>query len=294
MSPYQFFRLARLLLLMLLATVFLSLARGRPVSRWRRLFVLALLAVAALGSVNFGFFHPGRGHVHYWDAFHYFMGAKYLPELGYSRLYEATYAAGRELGAFDYVTQLRDLETYALRDATSVDQSAVRSRFRPERWEAFKRDLTYWGPHINEWRGPLQDHGYHDPPPRALFLLPLGVKWLQGRRGGARDPVLSRVLAAAVTVLVLAAIGVAAAGDERSHLREYGVKIQRHSEAAFVNTVGLGSLVAMHAAPWSQGGDGRVYVAPGALPAARPSGRGPALAAALYFLAALPLSLRAG
>ena len=170
MSPYQFFRLARLLLLVLLATVFLLLARGRPVSRRLRLLVLALLAVAALGFVNFGFFHPGRGHVHYWDAFHYFMGAKYLPELGYTRLYEATYVAGRELGAFDYVTHLRDLETYTLRDAISIDRSAVRSRFRPERWEAFKRDLTYWGPHINEWRGLLQDHGYNDPPPRALLL----------------------------------------------------------------------------------------------------------------------------
>jgi len=127
MSPYQLFRLARLILLMLLGTVFLSLARGRPVSRRLRLLVLALLAVAALGYVNFGFFHPGRGHVHYWDAFHYFMGAKYLPELGYSKLYEATYAAGRELGAFDYITQLRDLETYALREAATVDQSAVRS-----------------------------------------------------------------------------------------------------------------------------------------------------------------------
>ena len=398
MSPYQFFRLARLLLLMLLATVFLSLARGRPASRRLRLLVLALLAVAALGSVNFGFFHPGRGHIHYWDAFHYFMGAKYLPELGYTRLYEATYAAGRELGAFDYVTHLRDLETYALRDATSIDRSAVRSRFRPERWEAFKRDLTYWGPHINEWRGLLQDHGYNDPPPRALllhlllrglpanavvvaalssldyllvaaafvavrwgfgelpaalagaffflsslarfdfiggsilrwdwiaallaglsllargrgtaagallgyavlarifpalFLLPLGVKWLQGRLGGARDPVLSRGLAAAAAVLVLAVIGVAAAGDQRSHLREYRVKIERHREAGFVNTVGLGPLIATHTAAWSQGPDGRVYVAHGALLAARPSGGVTALAAALYFLAALPLILRA-
>jgi hypothetical protein len=398
MSPYQFFRLARLLLLMLLATVFLSLARGRPASRRLRLLVLALLAVAALGSVNFGFFHPGRGHVHYWDAFHYFMGAKYLPELGYTRLYEATYAAGRELGAFDYVIHLRDLETYALRDATSIDRSAVRSHFRPERWEAFKRDLTYWGPHINEWRGLLQDHGYNDPPPRALllhlllrglpanavvvtalssldyllvaaafvavrwgfgelpaalagaffflsslarfdfiggsilrwdwiaallaglslfargrgtaagallgyavlarifpalFLLPLGVKWLQGRLGGARDPVLSRGLAAAAVVLVLAVIGVAAAGDERSHLREYRVKIERHREAGFVNTVGLGPLIATHTAAWSQEPDGRVYVAHDALLAARPSGRTIALASALYFLAALPLILRA-
>lgn len=399
MSSYQFFRLARLLLLVLLATVFLLLAQGRPVSRRLRLLVLALLAVAALGFVNFGFFHPGRGHVHYWDAFHYFMGAKYLPELGYTRLYEATYVAGRELGAFDYVTHLRDLETYTLRDAISIDRSAVRSRFRPERWEAFKRDLTYWGPHINEWRGLLQDHGYNDPPPRALllhlllrevpanavvvtalssvdylllaaafvavrwgfgelpaalagaffflsslarfdfiggsilrwdwiaallaglslyargrgiaagallgyavlarifpvlFLLPLAVKWLQGRLGGARDPVLSRGLAAAAVVLGLAVIGVAAAGDARSHLREYGVKIQRHREAGFVNTVGLGPLIATHTAPWSQGPDGRVYVAHDALLAARPSGRTIALASGLYFLAALPLILRAG
>jgi hypothetical protein len=398
MNPYQLFRLARLLLLMLLATVFLSLARGRPVSRRLRLFVLALLVVAALGSVNFGLFHPGWGHVHYWDAFHYFMGAKYLPELGYSRLYEATYTAGRELGAFDYVTHLRDLETYALRDATSVDRSAVRSRFRPERWEAFKRDLAYWGPHINEWRGLLQDHGYNDPPPRALllhlltravpanavtvtalssldyllvaaafvavrwgfgelpaalsgaffflswlarfdfiggsilrwdwiaallaglslfargrntaagallgyavlarifpvlFLVPLGVKWLQGRFSGVRDPALSRALAAVAAVLVLAAMGVAAMGDERVHLREYEVKIQRHSEAAFANSVGLRPLIAMHTAPWSQGPDGRVYVAHGALLAARPSGAVTALAAALYLLAALPLILRA-
>lgn len=145
MSPYQLFRLGRLLLLMLLGAVFLSLARGRPLPRRFRLLVLALLAIAALGYVNFGFFHPGRGHVHYWDAFHYFMGAKYLPELGYSRLYEATYAAGREMGAFDYVTQVRDLETYALREAGSIDRSAARDRFRPERWEAFKRDLAYWG-----------------------------------------------------------------------------------------------------------------------------------------------------
>ena len=36
--------------------------------------------------------------------------------------------------------------------------------------EAFKRDLVYWGPHINEWQNLLQDHGYNDPPPRALLL----------------------------------------------------------------------------------------------------------------------------
>jgi hypothetical protein len=118
------------------------------------------------------------------------------------------------------------------------------------------------------------------------------VKWLQARLGGVRDPVLSRALAAAA-VLVVTAIGIAAVGDERLHLREYEIKIQRHSEAAFVNSVGLRPLIAMHAAPWSQGPDGRVYVGHSALLAAQPSRSVTALAAALYFLAALPLILRA-
>jgi hypothetical protein len=397
MGLYQLFRLARLLLLAVLAIVFLSLARGGAASRWRRLFLLALLAVAALGSVNFGFFHPGSGHIHYWDAFHYFMGAKYLPELGYSRLYEATYVAGRELGAFDYVTQLRDLESYALRDAASVDRAAVRGRFSPERWEAFKRDLRYWGPHIDQWRGLLQDHGYNDPPPRALLLhlllravpastftvtaltaldyllvaaafvlvrwsfgelpavlagaffflswlarfdfiggsivrwdwiaallaglslfgrgrgtaagvllayasvarifpallvVPLGVKWLQGRLGGARDPALSRALAAG-TIFVVAALGVVTVAREPLDLREYVLKIQRHSESVFANSVGLRPLIAMQTASWTQGPNGRVYVSQGALSAAPPRGSVTALAAGLYFLAALPLILRA-
>ena len=100
------------------------------------------------------------------------MGAKYLPELGYTRLYEATYVAGRELGAFDYVTHLRDLETYApargRRPSTSVggaEPLLARSDGRPS-----SATSAYWGPHINEWRGLLQDHGYNDPPPRALLL----------------------------------------------------------------------------------------------------------------------------
>jgi hypothetical protein len=105
------------------------------------------------------------------------MGAKYLPELGYARLYEATYIAGRELGAFRDVTQLRDLTTYRPRDARTIDAAAVRARFTPERWQAFKRDLALIGPRIKEWPGPLLDRGYNDPPPRAL-LLHLLVRWV--------------------------------------------------------------------------------------------------------------------
>ena len=138
----------------------------------------ALVVLAAVGFVNFGFFHVvQRQQIHYWDAFHYFVGAKYLPELGYTRLYEATYVAGREMRAFAGIERIRDLPTYQARDARSIDAAAVRARFTDARWRAFKQDLLFFGPRIPDWRRLFLDHGYNDPPPRALLLHTL-VRWL--------------------------------------------------------------------------------------------------------------------
>jgi hypothetical protein len=146
-------------------------------SRRLRAAVVALVVLAAAGFVNFGFFHVlQRQQIHYWDAFHYFVGAKYLPELGYTRLYEATYVAGRELGAFAGIERIRDLPTYQARDTRSIDAAAVRARFTDARWRAFKQDLLFFGPRIPDWRRLFLDHGYNDPPPRALLLHAL-VRW---------------------------------------------------------------------------------------------------------------------
>jgi hypothetical protein len=171
MNPYLAFRAARLLLLLVVAAVLVFLAAGRPASRRLRALLAALVAVAALGFVNFGYFHAlQHQRIHYWDAFHYFVGAKYLPELGYTRLYEATWVAGRELGAFAGIERVRDLPTYLARDTRSIDGAAVRARFSDARWVAFKQDLLFFGPRIPDWRRLLLDHGYNDPPPRAFLL----------------------------------------------------------------------------------------------------------------------------
>jgi len=148
---------------------------GATVSRRLRILSFVVLVGALIGYPNFGAFHPKHsgyrpGHIHYYDAFHYFMGAKYFPELGYSGLYEATLVAAHDLGTLNTIAAIRDLTTYTLRPAGSVDADAVRARFSKERWRQFKDDLIYFGPRIDAWPELLIDRGYNDPPPRALLL----------------------------------------------------------------------------------------------------------------------------
>ena len=205
MTVYQGILLGRILLLVTLAGLLLALARSGVVSRRHRAIILAVLVGALASYPNFGVLHPTQsgyrpGHIHYYDAFHYFMGAKYLPELGYSGLYEATLVAGRELGAFGGINYIRDLTTYVPRPAATVAPEPIRSRFSRARWEMFKRDLVFFGPRIDAWPELLVDRGYNDPPPRAL-LLHLLVKPLP-----ASAPALA-LLSSLDYVLMIAAAG---------------------------------------------------------------------------------------
>jgi hypothetical protein len=395
-NAYQAFAALRVVLVLLLGAVFAWLAVGRPLTPRLRAAVFVLLAAAAVAYPNFGVFHPNHyRHIHYWDVYHYFIGAKYFPELGYSRLYEATYVAGRELGAFGGVRALRDLTTYRFRDPATVDADAVRGRFTPQRWQAFKRDLAVIGNRIKEWPGPLLDRGYNDPPPRALllhllvrwvpatpvtltlltsidyalvlgalvavwrafgpiptalafaslwlsffarfdfiggsllrwdwiaalllgvaalargagvtagvclayaalarifpilFLLPLAIK-MAGRR--PPDAGVVRTLGAAAAVIIVVVGLVAAAGEDRTSAREYLAKIRLHSQEVAANSVGLGSLLVFHAAPWTVNPDGSVQVMDAAVAAAAPSPWLVRTVAAVYMLLAVPLIRRA-
>jgi len=126
--------------------VYFWLASGHAPTRRLRALAACLAVAAALAYPNLGFFHVrDRSPIHWHETFHYFMGAKYLPELGYTRLYDATWVAGRELGAVAQIRQVRDLATYALRDVASIDAGSVRARFSAARWQAFKRDLLVFG-----------------------------------------------------------------------------------------------------------------------------------------------------
>jgi hypothetical protein len=401
MTNYQVFSVGRVVVLLALAALFLALATGRARSRALRIVVVGLVVAAAVSYPNFGFFHEHgdrHRHIHLWDTYHYFMGAKYLPELGGGGLYEATYVAGRQLGAFADVTAVRDLATYARRDPRSIDASAVIARFSPPRWAAFKDDLRFFLAHIRQWPLPLNDHGYNDSPPRAwllhaivrsvpatsmtltvltsldyvlivgacvvvasifgplpaalafaflalnplarfdfiggsllrwdwiaallvgvaafargmgrtagvflgyailarifpvLFVLPLAVKWVQGRCKGSADPVVGRTLAATAGVVGVVLAGFLVWPDTRALLVDYVPRISRHAQTIAANAVGLTPLIVFNTTTWGMHADGSMYIPEAVARAARPAPWVTALATALCGLAALPLVLRA-
>jgi hypothetical protein len=382
-----------------LAGVYFWLAAGHAPSRRLRALAACLAVAAAVAYPNLGFFHVrDRSPIHWHETFHYFVGAKYLPELGYTRLYDATWVAGRELGAFAQIRQVRDLTTYALCDVTSIEAEAVRARFTPARWQAFKRDLLVFGPRIKHWDQLLIDHGYNDPPPRALalhalvrwvpaspialgvltsldyvivlvafwavrrafgglaasltfaflalsffarfdfiggsplrwdwvgalllgvaafargagavaglgfgyavlarlfpvlLLVPLLVTWAHTRLIGARDIALTRCLTAAAALGLAVVLALAAVPATRELSTEFVTKIEQHNRGVYTNHVGLGSLIVFHNTPWVERPDGTVFAPHDAALAARPAPWVLPAAAALYFLAALPLILRA-
>lgn len=136
-----------------------------------RQFGVLIAFLACLSFPNFGYFHrPDYGAVQYWDAFHYFMGSKYLPELGYSRLYEATLVSGREHNVFGDITQVRDLTTYQPKDVAAINSAEIKSHFTPERWNEFATDLSFFVGVVKQWPELFADHGYNDPPFRAVLL----------------------------------------------------------------------------------------------------------------------------
>ncbi len=152
--------------LVLAAAMLWLLASRRRISErgWQ---ALALLAFATY--FNFGSFHFGN-YVHGWDVFHYYIGAKYFPELGYERLYECVAIADSEDGLRRRVElrKLTDLRTNELVASSSVlaDPMRCKSHFSDERWGSFKADVAYFRSHENpkRWDETQTDHGFNGTP----------------------------------------------------------------------------------------------------------------------------------
>lgn len=155
-----------------------SRARG---SRRAGLPLSLLAAAAALAYFNLGSFH-GPNLLHYGELFHYDLGAKYFPELGYDGLYTASVEA-QVASRPDLPVQraLRDLRTNTIVPTATLAEHRreVRARFTPERWRQFVADHEVFlqpGPfaRLSDFR---LDHGYN-PTPTWTFVGRIFAAWL--------------------------------------------------------------------------------------------------------------------
>jgi hypothetical protein len=147
-----------------------------PAQRRLRLALLGILAATAFGSY-FYFWRFARLHVA--DTFHYYVGAKYFPELGYYGLYDCTLQALDDAGRVDLAAlpHVRNLGTMALEPPRRAlaRGPGCKQAFSPERWRRFAADVRWFQGRTTAdvWAHVLEDHGYHPSPVWTLFGRPL-------------------------------------------------------------------------------------------------------------------------
>ena len=154
-------------------------------NRWRNLVTSALLvsclvAAGTLAGGRYAGFRPQAFDTR--DDFHYLLGAKYFDELGYDNLYECAAVLEIERGT-DNIKFIRDLATNHMFRASDLAKDEVRQhgcieRFSPQRWEAFRFDISQFRGWIEPWAGQwprmFTDHGYNGPPVLTAILSAVG------------------------------------------------------------------------------------------------------------------------
>ena len=162
--------------------------------RQARDVLLVTLGILGLASWwNFGHFHF-ENYVHTWDTFHYYIGAKYQPELAYTRLYECAVAADVAAGRVtpsDLVT-VTNLETNRLEPLLGAKAiEGCLPYFSPERWRSFIADVEWFHDRSGtQWQSILSDHGYNGTPAWGIL----------GRILASTGPASSRQIAILATI----------------------------------------------------------------------------------------------
>jgi hypothetical protein len=144
--------------------------------RWKALDIGTDVSLAMLGLFSFfawwnlGHFHFDH-YEHIWEHYHYYIGAKYAPELRYSRLYECTAVADIEDGFRARVKKrhMRDLAVtneLGPSDAIIANPALCKDHFTPERWKAFREDIRFFRGRFSydRWDESQTDHGYNGTP----------------------------------------------------------------------------------------------------------------------------------
>jgi hypothetical protein len=117
-----------------------ALARSGRTQRWirSRRVALGLLAALSFGA-NYNFFLSTGIHKH--EFFHYYLGAKYAPELGYYEIYRCSIAASIEQRFVDRNPLFRVTDLHS-NDLRCTDHPARRAATAPSRPRAGRRSRT--------------------------------------------------------------------------------------------------------------------------------------------------------
>jgi hypothetical protein len=149
------------------------LARKGTPNKYAKTRDRLLMLVGALSFCaywNFFSFHFGN-YFHAWDAYHYYVGSKYFKELSYDRLYECDAVADSEDPSLRRRVELRKIMNLRTNMMTSTAEilahpEMCKKHFTPQRWEEFKRDISYWRKvnGVKRWEDSQADHGYNATP----------------------------------------------------------------------------------------------------------------------------------
>ncbi|MEE2827594.1 MAG: hypothetical protein VX498_00280, partial [Myxococcota bacterium] len=170
-------------------------ARGRRFRTFTAiLFGLALAALTLQNGLYLQRSLSGE-RVRAWNVFHYYLGAKYYPELGNQDLYAAVLAADDDFQArvaratgkkkkrlerkrnWERITKARDLRTYTLLPRDELVAGFDRDSFEPERLRELGRDSRFLARYMGwgnpGWKQCFKDLGFNPAPPWTVIGTPL-------------------------------------------------------------------------------------------------------------------------
>lgn len=163
--------LRELLVLLLAGLAVAGWSRGMRTRRRRVVLGITLVAIAGGGFWAQSHRHlsklGGEDQLYVWGLFHYYLGARYFDELGYTGLYEqALVADAGDAGRLSKVRTVRDLESYKFVPAAPLREGERAAGWTDERWASFQADLAYiTGLRTGGyWQGPMRDRGYNPSP----------------------------------------------------------------------------------------------------------------------------------
>jgi len=142
--------------------------------RRQKPFLQGLLTSLLVVSVYLGIWNYTEPHwrqhryFNAYEFFHYYLGAKYAPEIGYTNLYNATIIADEETGGKVKGRTIRSLDTHRIVPADRVlrDKARYKALFKEERWKAFSTDVPFFRKRVSSglWNRMLNDKGYNATP----------------------------------------------------------------------------------------------------------------------------------